>query len=70
LHYISRAMPGDAVPIHAIGGGVGLQLTQLAKMADAAMIGTVRVRRRARWPLARTAWSIERKRVSSHRYRR
>ena len=41
LHNVSHTAPGDTVLIHAIGGGVGLQLTQLAKMAGAVVIGTV-----------------------------
>ena len=41
LHTVSKTAPGDTVLIHAIGGGVGLQLTQLAKMAGARVIGTV-----------------------------
>ncbi len=41
LHIVSETKPGDAVLIHAIGGGVGLQLTQLAKAAGATVIGTV-----------------------------
>lgn len=41
LHTVSRTAPGDRLLIHAIGGGVGLQLTQLAKIAGATVIGTV-----------------------------
>jgi NADPH2:quinone reductase len=41
LHTVSTTRPGDTLLIHAIGGGVGLQLTQLAKMAGAVVIGTV-----------------------------
>jgi NADPH:quinone reductase len=41
LHGVSRTGPGDTVLIHAIGGGVGLQLTQLAVAAGARVIGTV-----------------------------
>jgi len=41
LHTVSQTAPGETVLIHAIGGGVGLQLTQLAKMAGAVVIGTV-----------------------------
>ncbi|MEM9230494.1 MAG: zinc-binding dehydrogenase [Pseudomonadota bacterium] len=41
LHTVSTTRPGDVVLIHAIGGGVGLQLTQLAKAAGAIVIGTV-----------------------------
>lgn len=41
LHTVSKTQPGDTLLIHAIGGGVGLQLTQLAKIAGAVVIGTV-----------------------------
>ena len=41
LHGVSRTGPGDTVLIHAIGGGVGLQLTQVAVAAGARVIGTV-----------------------------
>lgn len=41
LHTVSTTQPGDTVLIHAIGGGVGLYLTQLAKAAGARVIGTV-----------------------------
>ncbi|MEM8694230.1 MAG: zinc-binding dehydrogenase [Pseudomonadota bacterium] len=41
LHIVSETKPGDTLLIHAIGGGVGLQLTQLAKAAGARVIGTV-----------------------------
>ncbi len=41
LHIVSETKPGDHLLIHAIGGGVGLQLTQLAKAAGAHVIGTV-----------------------------
>ncbi len=41
LHTVSVTRPGDWVLIHAIGGGVGLQLTQLAIAAGARVIGTV-----------------------------
>jgi len=41
LHTVSKTQPGDTVLIHAIGGGVGLYLTQLAKAAGAQVIGTV-----------------------------
>jgi NADPH2:quinone reductase len=38
---VSTTNAGDVVLIHAIGGGVGLHLTQLAKAAGAKVIGTV-----------------------------
>lgn len=41
LHTISETQRNDIVMIHAIGGGVGLYLTQLAKSAGAQVIGTV-----------------------------
>lgn len=41
LHTVSKTRPGDVLLIHAIGGGVGLQLTQMAKAAGAIVIGTV-----------------------------
>lgn len=41
LYTVSTTRPGDVLLIHAIGGGVGLQLTQLAKAAGATVIGTV-----------------------------
>lgn len=40
LHTVSKTQPGDTILIHAIGGGVGLYLTQLAKAAGAQVIGT------------------------------
>lgn len=41
LHTMSRTRAGDVVLVHAIGGGVGLYLAQLAKAAGATVIGTV-----------------------------
>jgi NADPH2:quinone reductase len=41
LHSVAGVKPDDTVLIHAIGGGVGLQLTQLAVKAGARVIGTV-----------------------------
>ncbi|WP_336801025.1 quinone oxidoreductase family protein [Kaistia sp. MMO-174] len=41
LHTVSTTRPGDLVLVHAIGGGVGLYLTQLAVMAGATVVGTV-----------------------------
>jgi NADPH2:quinone reductase len=41
LHNVSKVQPGDTVLIHAIGGGVGLYLTQLAAMGGANVLGTV-----------------------------
>ena len=41
LHTVSTTSRGDTLLIHAIGGGVGLYLTQLAVRASATVIGTV-----------------------------
>ncbi len=41
LHTIGKVEAGDIVLIHAIGGGVGLNLTQLAKHSGATVVGTV-----------------------------
>lgn len=41
LHTVSTIRPGEVVLVHAIGGGVGLQLTQLAVAAGATVFGTV-----------------------------
>ncbi len=41
LHTVSTTRAGDTLLIHAIGGGVGLYLTQFAKAAGARVIGTV-----------------------------
>lgn len=41
LHTVSTTRPGDVILIHAIGGGVGLFLTQIAVRAGATVIGTV-----------------------------
>ena len=41
LHTVSKTQPGDTILVHAVGGGVGLYLTQLAKAAGARAIGTV-----------------------------
>lgn len=41
LHGVSATKAGDTVLIHAIGGGVGLYLAQIAKAAAATVIGTV-----------------------------
>ncbi|MBO6720018.1 MAG: zinc-binding dehydrogenase [Rhizobiaceae bacterium] len=41
LHTVSTTRNGDVLLVHAIGGGVGLYLTQLAKHAGAIVIGTV-----------------------------
>ncbi|MFK7880743.1 zinc-binding dehydrogenase [Roseobacter sp.] len=41
LHTVSETKLGDTILIHAIGGGVGLYLTQLAKAAGAQVVGTI-----------------------------
>ena len=41
LHRMTETRKGDTILVHAIGGGVGLYLTQLAKKAGATVIGTV-----------------------------
>jgi NADPH2:quinone reductase len=41
LHTVGTTRKGDVVLIHAIGGGVGLYLTQLAVKAGATVIGTI-----------------------------
>ncbi len=40
-HTVSTTRPGDIILVHAIGGGVGLYLTQLAVQAGATVLGTV-----------------------------
>lgn len=40
LHTVSRTNAGDVLLVHAVGGGVGLYLTQLAVRAGATVIGT------------------------------
>ena len=44
LHNVSTTHKGDVLLIHAIGGGVGLYLTQLAAKAGATVLGTVGTR--------------------------
>ncbi|MCO5157159.1 MAG: zinc-binding dehydrogenase [Aquamicrobium sp.] len=51
LHNVSSTKPGDVLLIHAIGGGVGLHLTQLAKLAGARVIGTVGTRGKEKRPI-------------------
>lgn len=41
LHSVYALKAGDAVLVHAIGGGVGLYVTQLGVLAGARIIGTV-----------------------------
>ena len=51
LHTIGKVKTDDIVLIHAIGGGVGLNLTQLAKHHGAKVIGTVGTAAKDRRPL-------------------
>jgi NADPH2:quinone reductase len=51
LHNVTTTKPGDVVLVHAVGGGVGLHLTQLAKRAGAVVIGTVGTPGKERRPL-------------------
>jgi NADPH2:quinone reductase len=51
LHSVSVTKPGDTILIHAIGGGVGLYLTQLAVRAGATVIGTVGTKGKEQRPL-------------------
>jgi NADPH2:quinone reductase len=51
LHMIGRVQPGWTVLVHAIGGGVGLYITQLAVKAGARVIGTVGTVGKERRPL-------------------
>jgi NADPH:quinone reductase and related Zn-dependent oxidoreductases len=51
LHLIGRVQPGWVVLIHAVGGGVGLCLTQLAVKAGAKVIGSVGAAGKERRPL-------------------
>ena len=48
LHTVSTTKPGDTLLVHAIGGGVGLYLTQLGVMAGATVLGTVGTRGKER----------------------
>jgi NADPH:quinone reductase len=41
LHMVSTTSKGDNILVHAIGGGVGLYLTQLGVHAGATVIGTI-----------------------------
>jgi len=51
LHTYGAIKPGDWVLAHAIGGGVGIYLTQLAKLAGAHIIGTVGTAGKETFPL-------------------
>ena len=41
LHTVSTTKRGDTILVHAVGGGVGLYLTQLGAQAGATVIGTI-----------------------------
>ncbi len=51
LNTIGKVQANDIVLIHAIGGGVGLNLTQLAKYAGATVVGTVGTSGKEKRPL-------------------
>ena len=51
LNTIGKVQANDIVLIHAIGGGVGLNLTQLAKNAGATVVGTVGTSGKEKRPL-------------------
>jgi NADPH2:quinone reductase len=48
LHSATRIGRGDVILIHAIGGGVGLMATQIAKLRGATVIGAVGSARKAK----------------------
>jgi NADPH2:quinone reductase len=52
LHTAHRIRRGEVVLIHAVGGGVGLALTQFARAAGAVVLGTVGTARKAERPAA------------------
>lgn len=51
LHAVSTTKRGDTILVHAIGGGVGLYLTQLGVAAGATVIGTIGTAGKERRPL-------------------
>jgi NADPH2:quinone reductase len=51
LHNVSVTKPGDVILLHAIGGGVGLIVTQLAVRAGATVVGTIGTRGKEKRPL-------------------
>jgi len=51
LHTLGRIGPGKTVLIHAVGGGVGLFATMIAKEAGARVIGTTGTRGKEQRPL-------------------
>lgn len=58
LHNVSQVRKGDIVLVHAIGGGVGLCLTQLAVAAGARVFGTVGTKGKETRPLALGAEAV------------
>jgi len=52
LHSATRLARGETILVHAIGGAVGLMLTQIAKLRGAKVIGTVGTAAKARRPRA------------------
>ncbi|MGE0240390.1 MAG: zinc-binding alcohol dehydrogenase family protein [Parvibaculaceae bacterium] len=52
LHTAHRLRRGETILVHAIGGAVGLMLTQLARLAGAVVIGTVGSAVKGERPLA------------------
>lgn len=52
LNTAAKIRAGDTILVHAIGGGVGLALLQLARHAGARVLGTVSRREKARLPIA------------------
>lgn len=51
LYSAYRLRRGETILVHAIGGGVGLALTQLAKAAGATVIGTVGSKAKVKVPM-------------------
>ncbi len=64
LHTVSTTTPGQVLLVHAIGGGVGLYLTQLGVAAGASVLGTVgtpgKQKRALAWGAADVALRSER----------
>jgi NADPH2:quinone reductase len=58
LHTVSTTTPGQTILVHAVGGGLGLYLTQLAVMAGARVIGTVGTAGKERRALAYGAMRV------------
>lgn len=52
LHTAHRIRRGEVVLVHAVGGGVGLALTQLGRAAGAVVLGTVGTAAKAERPTA------------------